>query len=985
VDYGDGSGEQPLALKPDKTFDLSHLYADDDVYTVTVRVRDDDGGEGLDEIQVTVNQTAPIVNAGADGVIDEGGTFEGLGWFTDPGSDSWTGTVDYGDGSGEQTLALKADKTFDLSHLYSDNGRYRVIVWIEDDDGGVGTDTVVVTVNNVAPSVTADNDAVTVNEGSTASNTGTFGDVGDDTVTVTASVGTVTQDDNAGTWSWSYTPADGPDDSQAATITATDSDNESSTTTFSLVVENVAPAATITGAPPSSVVGVPITLGSVVTDPGADTFTYAWSVTRNGTEVATGTSDQITFTPTVPGDHVVTLTITDDDLGQATDLVGIQAEYREDLKRIEYLEHRVPKGDSWYDIETTRRGLLTVVSDAPGDVDFTLHDDEYVELVTDSRIDREAGAEGEVYRLKVSATKDEVTIYLANLLSRDGTTLTIHGTDDADRFELDASASRTVKINAVAYPFEDTEIIEAVGGGGQDVADLHAGAGAERYTGRETEAWMHEDVSGQYVLRCHLTDFDDITFNGDVDDLGRLYDTQGVANTVEARYNSVSIFGNLTTHHVLGAGEVRSFASEDSGDVIDFYDSPGDDYFKTTLVGARMQGLDPAYVFNNQATGFPTIRGHATDGFDECMLVGTAGDETYEGYPTIGTFTGTVEGVDYTNEVLVFDEIHIIAKGGTNDLAYLYGTSTGKDRFRGTHNYGRLTGTRDDGTNFFHRAVRFDHTYAISNGGDDVATYYDSSFADTFEGSPTESRQYNRRIDLVVQNFPAVRVYAWFGGIDRASLSGYDPVNDTLNDELVQIGGSQHKHVTSLRGTGYSIYLEHYEEVNAHYDGAPTVTLSVDNASIAENGGVATFTVTLSEASALPVMVDLGFTGTAALADDYTRSGIRIEIPPDDTSGAITVTAAWDELDEDDESIIVDITCVINGIEDVAQQATTTITDRYGGAAALLAPSDPLSRLSEVDVALLAQSLAPSSGVSSNSDEEAIDAVLQWDLWRHDQ
>jgi hypothetical protein len=261
---------------------------------------------------------------------------------------------------------------------------------------------------------------------------------------------------------------------------------------------------------------------------------------------------------------------------------------------------------------------------------------------------------------------------------------------------------------------------------------------------------------------------------------------------------------------VLGAGEVRSFASEDSDDVIDFYDSPGDDYFKTTLVGARMHGLDPTYVFNNQAQGFPTARGHASDGFDESMLVGTDADETYEGYPTIGTFTGTVGGDDYTNQVLMFDEIHIVAKGGTNNNAYLYGTSTGKDRFYGRFNYGRLTGKRDDETKFFHRAVRFNHTFAISNGGDDRATYYDSSFGDTFEGSPTESRQYNLRIDLVVQNFPTVRAYAMFGGYDEAYLNDYDPVNDTLiqGDDFTRL----------FNGT-YSIRIDHYENVEANPDG----------------------------------------------------------------------------------------------------------------------------------------------------------------------
>ena len=49
------------------------------------------------------------------------------GSFTDPGADTWTATVDYGDGSGVQALTL-TDKTFNLSHTYADNGSYTVTV-----------------------------------------------------------------------------------------------------------------------------------------------------------------------------------------------------------------------------------------------------------------------------------------------------------------------------------------------------------------------------------------------------------------------------------------------------------------------------------------------------------------------------------------------------------------------------------------------------------------------------------------------------------------------------------------------------------------------------------------------------------------------------------------------------------------------------------------------------------------------------------------
>ena len=81
-------------------------------------VTDDDGGTDTDSIDVTVTNVAPTLDVGADGAVDEGSAFIRSGSFTDPGADNWTGTVDYGDGSGVQPLTLKSDKTFDLSHTY---------------------------------------------------------------------------------------------------------------------------------------------------------------------------------------------------------------------------------------------------------------------------------------------------------------------------------------------------------------------------------------------------------------------------------------------------------------------------------------------------------------------------------------------------------------------------------------------------------------------------------------------------------------------------------------------------------------------------------------------------------------------------------------------------------------------------------------------------------------------------------------------------
>ena len=165
--YGDGS---PVSDIP------SHQYTDDGVYTVTLTVRDDDGGEAIDTLTVTVNNVAPTVNAGSDETADEGELITLSGSFTDPGSDTFTYEWHFGDGS------LPVSGTLTPTHAYEDNGVYTVLLTVTDDDGGVGTDTLTVTVNNVAPTVDAGPDQ-TVDEDSTVYFTGVFTDPGSDEFT----------------------------------------------------------------------------------------------------------------------------------------------------------------------------------------------------------------------------------------------------------------------------------------------------------------------------------------------------------------------------------------------------------------------------------------------------------------------------------------------------------------------------------------------------------------------------------------------------------------------------------------------------------------------------------------------------------------------------------------------------------------------------------------------------------------------------------
>jgi hypothetical protein len=111
---------------------------------------DRNGFSALTQTPLDVVNVPPAIELVPEVTIRAGTSIALAGSFTDPGNDTWTAWVDYGDGSGEQPLALNG-KSFFLDRPYTRGGLYELIVTVEDDDEGAGSDSILVTVENQPP------------------------------------------------------------------------------------------------------------------------------------------------------------------------------------------------------------------------------------------------------------------------------------------------------------------------------------------------------------------------------------------------------------------------------------------------------------------------------------------------------------------------------------------------------------------------------------------------------------------------------------------------------------------------------------------------------------------------------------------------------------------------------------------------------------------------------------------------------------------
>lgn len=309
-DFDDGSPVETSSLTP------THIFCENGSYEVSFSVWDGNGGYDYDTIFITVHNVDPVVNLGDDFTVYQGDEIEFTATFEDPGCDLHTLWWDFGDESG-----IIVDAYYS-THSYYGVTVYTVTLTVLDDDAGIGSDSVNITVLNAVPTVDAGAN-IAIDEGGTVNFSGSYADAGIyDTHTISWDFddGTILPD--------SLNPTHTFEDDGVYMVTLSVIDNFGGTGTDSIqvTVENSPPVITelMFGTINQEYIYVnsTITLHAAFYDQGpVDTHTLEW-------DFGDGSILYDTLDPshifTLPGSYTISLTVTDDDGGVDSQSLVVQ-------------------------------------------------------------------------------------------------------------------------------------------------------------------------------------------------------------------------------------------------------------------------------------------------------------------------------------------------------------------------------------------------------------------------------------------------------------------------------------------------------------------------------------------------------------------------------------------------------------------------------------------------------------------------------------
>ncbi len=150
---------------------------------------------------------------------------------------------------------------------------------------------------------------------------------------------------------------------------------------------------------------------------------------------------------------------------------------------------------------------------------------------------------------------------------------------------------------------------------------------------------------------------------------------------------------------------------------------------------------------------------------------------------------------------------------------------------------------------------------------------------------------------------------------DETFTAAITSVQDTSEFEAIEVGSNSSIETTIIDN-----------------DTAPTI--SIDDVTVDEGAGLATFTVSLDHATTAPVTFDYATADGSANSDDYTSVSGSLEIPVGSTEVTITVPITEDFYSEGDETFTVTLSNVSDNVDLTGSdlEGVGTIQDSGSGA-----------------------------------------------------
>lgn len=330
----------------DGTWSWSFVTTDGPSQTqvVTLTATDKDGGTGTVSFPLAVTNVAPTLTPPSSQNANEGvSQTVVLGSFNDPGINDfpWTVDVAWGDGAPDTVFTTNTQGTIaGQSHAYPDEGSYTLKVSVTDKNGGIGSATGTVSVND-ALLTAGPTQTTTATEGLAFTGTvGSFTDtnaaatMADFAATITwgdssTSAGTITGSAGSFTVAGSHSYAD--EGSYAVSVTVTDKGGSTTNLSGNAKVGDAALTAGTLAISPATEGSAPTTVSMSFTDanPVATTADFTATITWGDSSTSVGTVTGSAGSFTVAGSHsyadegsyAVSVTVTDKG-GSTTNLSG---------------------------------------------------------------------------------------------------------------------------------------------------------------------------------------------------------------------------------------------------------------------------------------------------------------------------------------------------------------------------------------------------------------------------------------------------------------------------------------------------------------------------------------------------------------------------------------------------------------------------------------------------------------------------------------